>query len=796
MTTTQRPLPTPPLSERSSPSSPRSTDESPPPSRIPTPVKSKSSKSKRSKSNSKPSPTIPTTTQSAFYPSHEPTRTTSDRLKSKSFIFPAAHRTPSGPAALNSDASLHRDFFPDDTPRPRYYSTVSQYAVPKSDSSGKLTGKLKSLRKKIETELSRKRGAPSRNLGRDERRANRKAQQGTVAGLRPSPALTVPEGMTVADASQLCAAKRTDCVLVVDEEEGLSGIFTAKDLAFRVTAEGLDPRLTTVAQIMTKNPMVTRDTTSATEALQLMVSRGFRHLPVCNEDGDVVGLLDITKVFHEALAKVERGSSATSQLSAALAGVQSELGPGMASNPQAAAMMAYVDSLREKMSLPDLTTVLDPRMNPPIVTPRTTVRDAAKLMKERRTTAVCVMESNNGSSVLSGASGAGGHSRIAGIFTSKDIVLRVIAAGLDATRCSVVRVMTPHPDTAPPNMIVQDALKKMHNGHYLNLPVVDDDGRLMGIVDVLKLTYATLEQIESMSEEQENGTSGPVWGKFFEAINAGGDDGDTASEISHSRPDTPSRSFRHRALDSIASPMSEVTPNDSASVAGFRHDDGASEIARHVAASSVAPPSVPTDDGTYIFKFRTPSGRTHRFQARHDNFELLRDIVAGKLATDPFFRQPMNANGDNEVAPPDPNVFSVSYTDDDGDLVTITADADVSDAVKIARGKKTDRVVLLIDGGKLWEDAARDAGGDKAVEKLKAMEQEVNGVEKEEEKMEKASADPAKVPTWGKRGIVHAHGAAEELIGGVLPKDMVLPAAVGFLGVVILGVFIAGRASK
>lgn len=41
--------------------------------------------------------------------------------------------------------------------------------------------------------------------------------------------------MSVADASQLCAAKRTDCVLVVDEDEGLSGIFTAKDLAFRVS---------------------------------------------------------------------------------------------------------------------------------------------------------------------------------------------------------------------------------------------------------------------------------------------------------------------------------------------------------------------------------------------------------------------------------------------------------------------------------------------------------------------------------------------------------------------------------
>jgi hypothetical protein len=35
------------------------------------------------------------------------------------------------------------------------------------------------------------------------------------------------------------------------------------------------------------------------------------------------------------------------------------------------------------------------------------------------------------------------------------------------------------------------------DGHYLNLPVVESDGRLIGIVDVLKLTYATLEQVSS-----------------------------------------------------------------------------------------------------------------------------------------------------------------------------------------------------------------------------------------------------------------------------------------------------------
>lgn len=57
----------------------------------------------------------------------------------------------------------------------------------------------------------------------------------------------------------------------------LTRIFRFRSIA-QVTAEGLDPRTTPVSAIMTKNPMVTRDTTSATQALQLMVDKHFRHL--------------------------------------------------------------------------------------------------------------------------------------------------------------------------------------------------------------------------------------------------------------------------------------------------------------------------------------------------------------------------------------------------------------------------------------------------------------------------------------------------------------------------------------
>ncbi|KAF7965652.1 hypothetical protein HWV62_42416 [Athelia sp. TMB] len=660
-------------------------------------------------------------------------------------------------------------------------STLSGAHGTQSETRRKQSKRDEAIRKKIESELARKRTiSTTHQQSRGKRGGKPAVAKGTVAALKPSPALTVPENITVAEASQLCAAKRTDCVLVVDDEEGLSGIFTAKDLAYRVTADGLDPHTTPVGQIMTRNPMVTRDTTSATEALQLMVSKHFRHLPVCNEEGNVVGLLDITKVFHEALGKVERSSSASEKLYSALAGVQSELGGNMAANPQAAAMLAYVDALREKTALPDLTTVMDSRTQPATVGPKTTVREVAKLMKERRTTAVCVME---------GTTAVGGiHPKIAGIFTSKDVVLRVIAAGLDAGRCSVVRVMTPHPDTAAPTLSVHDALKKMHNGHYLNLPVVEDDGHLVAIVDVLKLTYATLEQMNQMSTEAagESGTEnegGPMWGRFFDSIGGHDDDG---SVVSGSHPPTDTHSFQRSSSHLHQSPHSEVHPDDSASVAD-EEESALGAYPKHRAPTAISAlgtaATVPVDDGTYVFKFRTPSGRTHRFQARHDNVENLRDIVSGKLATDPFFTEFQNA--DESAPAPDPMDFLLSYTDADGDSVIITSDNDVTDAVKIARSAHSDRVVLFIQGGKGWNEAGAGKSEAKAAEVSAAAHQ----VEVE---VEKAEAILPEGVTYN--APKHVHIPQDEVFG--IPKDMLLPASIGALAVVIVGVFTISRLTR
>lgn len=490
---------------------------------------------------------------------------------------------------------------------------------------------------------------------------NQPKSDGTVASLRPTQALTVRENFVVEEVARLMAAKRADCVLVIDSEEHLSGIFTAKDLAFKVVGDGMDAKTTTVAQIMTREPKCVKSDTLATDALDTMVSRGFRHLPICNEDGDVVGLLDITKCLHEALEKMERAYGSSQKLYAALEGVEKEW------SNQPPHILRYMGILREKMACPNLTNVLNGR--PPVeVGPRASVKDIARLMRENRTTAVLVMERGT----------------ISGIFTSKDVVLRVIAAGLDPSKCPVVRVMTPHPDTAPSSMSILDALKKMYDGHYLNLPVVDG-GNILGMVDVLRLTYAVMEQIYSIEGQDNNSrqTSGPMWTHFWESLTNDGDDASALSDSispSQSASNIPPPSPNSRAYGSgRVSPVPEIHPSESASAI----DDG----------SYASYPRV--HDHGFTFKFTSPDGKNHRFTVDYTRFDNIREAVAAKL-------------------PKTMKHFSLSYIDDDNDQVLMATDENAIDAVQIAQRQGASRVLLLVQ--ETDKPRARDLSSDESEE--------------------------------------------------------------------------------
>jgi CBS domain-containing protein len=109
-----------------------------------------------------------------------------------------------------------------------------------------------------------------------------------------------PPGASVRAACRLMAEHRCGSVLVVDGEQ-LVGIFTESDAIARAFARGLDPDLTFLGEVMTREPDTIGPQHSVDEALRRMDEFGYRHLPVV-EAGEVLGMLSLRDLSIEDLA--------------------------------------------------------------------------------------------------------------------------------------------------------------------------------------------------------------------------------------------------------------------------------------------------------------------------------------------------------------------------------------------------------------------------------------------------------------------------------------------------------------
>jgi CBS domain-containing protein len=88
---------------------------------------------------------------------------------------------------------------------------------------------------------------------------------------------------TVQHACRCMRERRAGSVLVIDDQQRLSGIFTGRD-AVRTLAEGNDAAVTNLAQAMTPDPVTIAPESRAIDALQTMSDGGFRHLPVVENE--------------------------------------------------------------------------------------------------------------------------------------------------------------------------------------------------------------------------------------------------------------------------------------------------------------------------------------------------------------------------------------------------------------------------------------------------------------------------------------------------------------------------------
>jgi CBS domain-containing protein len=137
------------------------------------------------------------------------------------------------------------------------------------------------------------------------RRASTKGGTMDLLKIASVPAATVPPDATVYDAVRLMNDHRVGAVAVTKDDR-LAGIFTERDLMFRVVLEDRDPKSTPVGEVMTPDCVSAMKDMSMGEALSIMTERHFRHLPVVDENNRVLGLLSIRNLLQNRVDKLDQ----------------------------------------------------------------------------------------------------------------------------------------------------------------------------------------------------------------------------------------------------------------------------------------------------------------------------------------------------------------------------------------------------------------------------------------------------------------------------------------------------------
>jgi CBS domain-containing protein len=122
--------------------------------------------------------------------------------------------------------------------------------------------------------------------------------------------------------------------------------------------------------------------------------------------------------------------------------------------------------------------------------PYESVVDAARRMRTKGVGTLVVLDSER---------------RPIGILTDRDIALRVVAANVSLASTRVDQVMTAHPRAVSDDSTIEDSLAVMRSLGVRRLPVVDREGRLVGIAsldDVLSLLAEEMRTVHDMLQKE------------------------------------------------------------------------------------------------------------------------------------------------------------------------------------------------------------------------------------------------------------------------------------------------------
>jgi CBS domain-containing protein len=114
-----------------------------------------------------------------------------------------------------------------------------------------------------------------------------------------------------------------------------------------------------------------------------------------------------------------------------------------------------------------------------------TVRTAAEEMAEHGCNSILVCDGN----------------KLRGIFTERDLLVRVVAAGRDAAGTKLAEVMTPEPDTIGGSEPVVEAVRRMDECCYRHLPVLEGE-QILGVISLRDVPAEVMAQLQPELEQR------------------------------------------------------------------------------------------------------------------------------------------------------------------------------------------------------------------------------------------------------------------------------------------------------
>ncbi len=127
-----------------------------------------------------------------------------------------------------------------------------------------------------------------------------------VSDIMTSAAIHDSPDDTLAEAARKMWHEQTGSLLVM-ENNVLTGIVTERDV-LRVVAEGSDPSVTSLREVMTKEPVTISSDKKLSDAANIMFDHWFRHLPVVDAEGQVCGIIslrDLLTLLAEGMEEPE-----------------------------------------------------------------------------------------------------------------------------------------------------------------------------------------------------------------------------------------------------------------------------------------------------------------------------------------------------------------------------------------------------------------------------------------------------------------------------------------------------------